>query len=53
MTTYQPSTEEILKRYLLKFSQGGKASNLHEDDLGLLDVSAASDDIYVQNLDSE
>ena len=34
--TFRPSDEKILERYMLKFSKGGKAINLHEDDLGLL-----------------
>jgi hypothetical protein len=34
--TYQPSYEQTLQRYLLKFSKGGNASSLHEDNLGLL-----------------
>lgn len=32
--TFRPSDEKILERYMLKFSKGGKAINLHEDDLG-------------------
>ena len=35
-STYQPNTEQILERYMLKFSKGGSAK-LHEDDLGLID----------------
>ena len=40
-STYQPTNTQILERYLLKFSKGGKASvaELHQDDLGLLDPS--------------
>ena len=36
-STYKPTDEEILARYLLKFSKGGKttAAELHQDDLGL------------------
>ena len=36
-STYKPTDEEILARYLLKFSKGGKATaaELHQDDLGL------------------
>ena len=38
-STYQPSVKEILERYMLKFSKGGKATaaDLHKDDLGLLE----------------
>ena len=34
-STYKPTDEEILTRYLLKFSKGGKttAAELHQDDL--------------------
>ena len=39
-STYRPSNKQILERYFLKFSKGGKAANLHEDDLGLLDPEA-------------
>ena len=36
---YKPTAEQILERYLLMFSKGGKATadKLHEHDLGLLD----------------
>jgi hypothetical protein len=39
-STYKPTDKEILERYLLKFSKGGKATaaELHQDDLGLLDL---------------
>ena len=38
-STYKPTNKQILERYLLKFSKGGKAdvADLHKDDLGLLD----------------
>ena len=36
-STYQPPNEDILKRYFLNFSKGGKGK-LHEDDLGLVDL---------------
>ena len=39
---YEPSSAEILKRYLLKFSKGGKT--LHENDFGLLDPEGGKDD---------
>jgi hypothetical protein len=35
-STFQPGHKQILERYLLKFSKGGKGK-LHEDDLGLLE----------------
>ena len=48
--TYKPTDEEILARYLLKFSKGGKttAAELHQDDLGLLDPSGDSEGYLVQ-----
>jgi hypothetical protein len=36
-STFQPGHKQILERYLLKFSKGGKGK-LHEDDLGLLEA---------------
>ena len=40
--------KDILKRYLLKFSKGGKGT-LHADDLGLLDgASAEGEAVYVK-----
>ena len=49
-STYKPTDEEILARYLLKFSKGGKttAAELHQDDLGLLDPSGDSEGYLVQ-----
>ena len=49
-STYKPTDEEILARYLLKFSKGGKATaaELHQDDLGLLDPSGDSEGYLVQ-----
>ena len=49
-TFYKPTDEEILARYLLKFSKGGKttAAELHQDDLGLLDPSGDSEGYLVQ-----
>ena len=35
-STYQPKTDQILERYLLKFSKGGQASSIHNDDMGLV-----------------
>ena len=48
-STYKPTDEEILTRYLLKFSKGGKATaaELHQDDLGLLDPSGDSEGYLV------
>ena len=43
MSTYEPTSDQILKRYLLKFSKGGKADSLHSDDLGLLDPEGVVD----------
>ena len=44
--TYQPPTEKILERYMLKFSKGGKASaaDMHQEDLGLLDPEGECQD---------
>ena len=38
--TYKPTDQQILQRYMLKFSKGGKATaaELHADDLGLLET---------------
>ena len=52
MATFMPSVESILKRYLLKFSKGGKGK-VHEDDLGLIDnnkdeADGSSGGYYVQ-----
>jgi hypothetical protein len=45
---YEPSTKQIMERYFLKFSKGGKT--VHDDDLGLVDtgseVNAADDGGY-------
>ena len=52
-STYKPTDEQILQRYMLKFSKGGKAkvSEMHQDDLGLLDPGDGDGDgcdFYVQ-----
>ena len=49
-STYQPTKEQILERYMLKLSKGGKATvaELHADDLGLLDLSGDSEGYLVQ-----
>ena len=58
-STFQPSDKQIIERYLLKFGAGGKAANLHEDDLGLLDAdsiegaSTSGGEVYVQTTDGE
>ena len=58
-STFQPSDKQIIERHLLKFGAGGKAANLHEDDLGLLDAdsiegaSTSGGEVYVQTPDGE
>jgi hypothetical protein len=49
-STYKPADKQILERYMLKFSKGGKASvaDLHKDDLGLLDSFGDSEGYLVQ-----
>lgn len=44
-STYQPTKDQILERYMLKFSKGGRATvaELHADDVGLLDPSGDSE----------
>ena len=46
---YKPTAEQILERYLLIFSKGGKATadKLHEHDLGLLDPVHEDGEGYV------
>ena len=46
---HKPTAEQILERYLLKFSKGGKATadKLHEHDLGLLDPVHEDGEGYV------
>lgn len=41
-STFQPSVQQIMERYMLKFSKGGTAK-LHDDDLGLLDPDGNDD----------
>ena len=38
-STYKPTDKQILERYMLKFSKGGKATaaEMHGDDLGLIE----------------
>ena len=48
--SFQPSYEQILERYMLKFSKGGKAVDLHADDLGLLNPDGGDDSTEVQVL---
>ena len=56
-STFQPSNNQILTRYLLKFGAGGKAADLHEDDLGLVledstdGASTSGGEVYVQTPD--
>ena len=44
-TIYKPTDKQILERYMLKFSKGGKATaaEMHADDLGLLDPEEAEE----------
>ena len=44
-STYQPTYKQILERYMLKFSKGGKAkaADMHTDDLGLLEPEGEGD----------
>ena len=48
-STYKPTDKQILERYMLKFSKGGKVSvaDLHNDDLGLLDPSGGDSEGYL------
>ena len=47
---YEPSVQQIMERYFLKFSKGGKT--VHDDDLGLIDpdgdVNAADGGYYAR-----
>ena len=52
-STYQPSYQQILERYLLKFSKGGNASSLHDDDLGLLNEDREGGEYYVTPSDGD
>ena len=50
-STYKPTNEQIIERYMLKFSKGGKAkvSEMHQDDLGLLDPQGVDgEEVLVQ-----
>ena len=48
-STYKPTDQQILERYMLKFSKGGKATaaQLHEDDAGLLDPECGDGEGYL------
>ena len=48
-STYKPTVNQILKRYLLKFGKGGKATaaTLHQDDIGLLDPECGDGEGYL------
>ena len=37
-STYKPTNQQILARYMLKFSKGGKVDEMHADDLGLVEI---------------
>ena len=49
MSTYKPTTEQILERYMLKFSKGGKATvaEMHQDDKGLTDPEGGEGGDYL------
>ena len=47
MSTYKPTNEQILKRYMLKFSKGGKATEMHQDDKGLVDPEGGEGGDYL------
>ena len=50
-STFKPTHTQILERYIIKFSQGGKAkaSEMHQDDLGLLDPEGGDgEEVLVQ-----
>ena len=50
-STFKPTNEQILERYMLKFSKGGKATaaEMHQDDKGLLDPDGGDgEDCLVQ-----
>ena len=50
-STYKPTNEKILERYMLKFSKGGKTkvSEMHQDDMGLLDPKGVDgEEVLVQ-----
>ena len=38
-SVYEPSTKQIMERYFLKFSKGGK--KVHDDDVGLIDPNVS------------
>ena len=54
MSTYKPTTEQILERYMLKFSKGGKATvaEMHQDDKGLTDPEGGEGGDYLVQADS-
>ena len=53
-STYKPTTEQILGRYMLKFSKGGKATaaEMHQDDKGLNDPEGGDGGDYVVQVGS-
>ena len=54
-STYKPTNEQILERHMLKFSKGGKAkvSEMHQDDMGLLDPGGVDgEEVLVQAANS-
>ena len=48
-STFKPTNEQILERYMLKFSKGGKATaaEMHQDDMGLLDPDGGAGEDYL------
>ena len=48
-STYKPTDKEIMERYMLKFSKGGKATaaEMHQDDMGLLDPDGGAGEDYL------
>ena len=37
-STFKPTVQQILERYMLKFSKGATIAQIHEDDLGLVEA---------------
>ena len=44
-STFKPTDQQILERYMLKFSKGGKikVAQMHEDDLGLVELDESGE----------
>ena len=45
-STFKPTVQQILERYMLKFSKGGKTTvaQMHEDDLGLMELAESGEE---------